>query len=111
MTRVILIEPAGDLAEVEIDTTLKQSQVSDVLGGGSVTFVGKIPRIESVVVVKRAQGGLDPNDHVLPYPLDTERFRGRAIVVKTDDDGDPIDITMDEYRDCLEKRDPCEVRA
>ena len=86
MTNVILINEKGECQRLAIDTSMENSQVSTILEG-KVRFLGKL-NADDVVVIK--ENCKDPTN---PYRFDgLSPFRGKALIVRTDDDGNPVDI-------------------
>lgn len=88
MTRVILINEQGQKQFKEVDTTLNNSQVATILGG-PVTFLGKLNADDVVLIKERAKGRLNP------FRFDNlPLFRGKAMVIRTDKFGDPVDVIV-----------------
>ena len=86
MTRAKLIFEDGMVAYKDIDTSLEYSEVSTFLGGRA-TFLGKINDDDVIVIKHGATGPLNP--YLFP---NLERFSGRALIFRTDKDGNPIDL-------------------
>ena len=86
MTRAQLIFEDGMIAFRDVDTSLETSGVSAFLGGRA-TFLGKINDDDVVVIKENATGPINP---YIFHNL--ERFRGRAIIFRTDVEGNPIDL-------------------
>jgi len=86
MTNVILINEKGGRQQLAIDTSMENSQVSTILGG-KLCFLGKL-NDDDVVVIK--ENCKDPTN---PYRFDgLSPFRGKALIVRTDEDGNPVDL-------------------
>ena len=87
--KTVLVEVNGEIKYVEIH----ELDVHYYLGGAPLTFCGTIEPLDAVILIKLDYpGGLNP--YVIPG---VPRFRGRALIIKTDDEGAPIDMDLDEY--------------
>ena len=87
--KIILIETDGGLHDVDIT----EEEIAFYLGGVPLTFCGTIQELDIVVMIKEDSTN-DTNPYVIPG---IKRFRGRALIIQTDDNGDPIDIDKEVY--------------
>ena len=87
--KTILIETTGELHYVDIP----EKNVDFYLGGAPLTFCGTIPELDAVVLIKEDSRDAE-NSYIIPG---VERFKGRALVIKTDVEGIPVDIDLREY--------------
>jgi hypothetical protein len=96
MTRAILIHTdLGNLEEIELDITPEKNQIYNLLGG-KATFVGQWPEFD--VVILKAVESVGINENKLPPPFDEECILGRILLVKMDEDSEPQDFTLRDYR-------------
>ena len=91
MTKVLYIDENGLSEILDIDTSPDNSQVSYVMGG-RVTFLGKVDA-DHVIIVRRYQRDI-PDYNPYDFGVTVDAFRGPALVVKTNGDGDPIDYLV-----------------
>jgi hypothetical protein len=103
--RAILIhETHGNLEEIDLDIDPKKNEIFKLLRGPQ-TFIGQWPAID--VVIMKCKDGFEKNQNSLPYPFDTEDVYGRILLVRMDENSDPQDFTLDEFRRwCGHKRLP-----
>jgi hypothetical protein len=96
MTRAILIHTdVGNLEEIELDITPKKNEIYNLLGG-KATFIGQWPNYD--VVILKAVESFTINENKLPPPFECENVMGRILLVKMDENSDPQDFTLRDYR-------------
>jgi len=64
--------------------------------GGRQTFIGQWPDID-VVIIKPEEGEIK-NENVLPTPFDVEEVNGKILLVRMDENSEPRDFTLEEYK-------------
>ena len=95
---VLRAGPEKKKEEMVVDFSPKKRVVEEVLGG-RITFVGQWERI-SVVIVQRADqedlvaSGAPLNEHKLQPPFHEEVLRGDLLLMRTDDEGEPENFTL-----------------
>ena len=98
----VLHLPAGNgkgskAVEVTMDMTPKAKNMHKLLGG-EVTFLGQYghePEVEGVVIVINQRGGAR-NGHRLQPPFEGEVVAGDMVLMRTDEEGLPVDFTLKE---------------
>ncbi len=106
-----------DIFQVTLDMTPSKFAVNEMLGG-TPTFVGQYVKIGAVVMARRDDGHLGTrqegeeaaaetikdkttlplNKHIpLRAPLDTELVAGDMVLIRMDEEGEPVDLTLSEY--------------
>jgi hypothetical protein len=96
MTRAILIHTTlGKLEEIELDITPEKNEIYNLLGG-KATFIGQWPEFDVVII--KGINGIEPNENRLPPPFDEESVLGPILLVRMDEQSEPQDLTLREYR-------------
>jgi hypothetical protein len=96
MTKAILIrEKLGDLQEIELDIAPHKNEIFKILEGRQ-TFIGQWPEID--VVIMKAEDGKVKNENTLPHPFDGEEVHGKILLVRMDEQSEPQDFTLRDYR-------------
>eukprot|EP01084_Bolivina_argentea_P089519 161526_1 len=115
--KAVVLKANGEIEEVTIDMTPSKFAVNEMLGG-TPTFVGQYVKIGAVVMARRDDGHLGTrqegeeaaaetikdkitlplNEHIpLRAPLDTELVAGDMVLIRMDEEGEPVDLTLSEY--------------
>ena len=89
--KTVLVEVNGELNYVDIP----ELEVHYYLGGVPLTFCGTIEPLDAVILIKLDYKGII-NPYIIPG---VRRFKGRALIIKTDDEGVPTDLSMEEYEE------------
>ena len=92
---VILHEKLGDIQEIELDLAPHENEAHLGLMRHP-TFIGQWPELD--VVVMKSEVGTVHNENVLPEPFDYEEVLGPILLVRMDENSEPQDFTLDEYR-------------
>jgi hypothetical protein len=96
MNRAILIrEKLGDLEEINLDIAPHKNEIFKILEGRQ-TFIGQWPDID--VVIMKPEDGKMKNENTLPHPFNKERVFGKILLVRMDENSEPRDFTLREYR-------------
>lgn len=96
MTKSILIhESIGNIEEIELDISSSKNEIFKLLGGRQ-TFIGQWPDID--VVIMMPEDGKVKNENTLPHPFDVEDVYGKILLVRMDENSDPQDFTLEEYK-------------
>lgn len=99
MTRAVLInERRDDIEEIELDLSPHINEAYKLLDG-QPTFIGQWPEID--VVIMKTEIGLIRNKNVLPPPFENEEVDGPILLIRMDEDSEPQDFTLTEYRELL----------
>lgn len=96
MTRALLIHTTlGNIEEIDLDITPSKNEIYTLLGG-KATFIGQWPDFEVVII--RAVHASVPNENRLPPPFECEDVMGPILLVRMDENSDPQDFTLRDYR-------------
>lgn len=96
MTKAILIhEGVGNIEEIELDIAPHKNEIFKLLEGRQ-TFIGQWPEID--VVIMKPEDGKVKNENILPNPFDVEDVYGKILLVRMDENSEPQDFTLEEYR-------------
>jgi hypothetical protein len=96
MNKAILIrEKLGDIVEIDLDIDPFKNEIFQILEGRQ-TFIGQWPDID--VVIMKPESGKVKNENTLPYPFDGEDVYGKILLVRMDENSEPQDFTLREYR-------------
>ena len=97
--KAVFIHTDGDVTEIDLDITGKKNEIFKLLKG-SPTFIGQWPEMDVVIMKCRDSVlELELNTHVLPLPFENEETFGSILLVRMDENSDPKDFTLREYRD------------
>ena len=87
--KTILVETTGETQIIDIP----EVNVAYYLGGAPLTFCGTIQELGIVILVKDECTG-----EINPYKIPgVQPYRGRALIIQTDEQGIPIDLDFDAY--------------
>ena len=92
--------PAGTgiAEEIKLDMTPKLATPGKQLGG-SPTFAGTISSLDVVIMALREPApGTAVNSHVLPAPMDSAKIPGPILMIRMDENSEPQDFTLEEYK-------------
>jgi|TARA_R110002074_G_scaffold18482_3_gene59846 hypothetical protein len=97
MTIAVWIEEQKDKIQ-EVDIDVDSTDTFRLLKGPG-TFIGQWPEIE-VVIMKCRESCMElmDNENVLPAPFDKEDTKGSVLLIRMDEDSEPQDFTLTEYR-------------
>jgi hypothetical protein len=96
MNKAILIhEEKDNIEEIDLDISPAKNQIYKLLRGRQ-TFIGQWPDID--VVIMKAEDGVSKNENTLPYPFSTEEVFGKILLVRMDENSEPKNFTLEEYR-------------
>jgi|TARA_B110000305_G_C18954950_1_gene410098 hypothetical protein len=96
MTKAILIhENMDNIREIDLDITPHKNEIFKLLEGRQ-TFIGQWPEID--VVIMKPEDGKLKNANTLPIPFDVEDVYGKILLVRMDENSDPQDFTLEEYK-------------
>ena len=99
MFRAVLISEEEDhVTEIDLDISSEKREIFNILKG-QATFIGQWPELD-VVIMKCRESifELMLNRNVLPAPFDTEAVVGPILLVRMDENSEPLDFTLIEYR-------------
>ena len=96
--KCVLLKADGPSSELELDMTPRLKTPQTTLGG-PITFLGQWESIGAILLVnaelvKKKQIA---NEHKLQPPFHETNTFGDILVTRTGDEGEPLDITLDEY--------------
>mmetsp|Transcript_19124 Transcript_19124/g.23549 ORF Transcript_19124/g.23549 Transcript_19124/m.23549 type:complete len:499 (+) Transcript_19124:23-1519(+) len=100
--KCVLIGVDGDAKEVIVDMTPSKQEVSKLLGG-ALTFLGQYEPLGVLVVVVRDGFALPVNAGKLPEPFKETEVHGPIILTRSDENGNPLDFALDEYKEFAAK--------
>jgi hypothetical protein len=96
MTKAIIIHETKDhIEEIEVDIEPSKNEIFKLLGGRA-TFIGQWPEID--VVIMKPEHGLIENENILPFPFHGEEVLGKILLIRMDEQSEPQDFTLREYR-------------
>jgi len=96
MTRAIIIHTTlGNLEEIDLDITPEKNEIYNLLGG-KATFIGQWPHYDVVII--KCVNGCTHNGNKLPPPFECEDVMGPILLVRMDENSDPKNFTLREYR-------------
>jgi hypothetical protein len=96
MNSAILIhEKLGKIEEIDLDISPEKNEIFKLLGGRQ-TFIGQWPDID--VVIMKAENGHTKNENTLPTPFDGEEVLGKILLVRMDENSEPRDFKLREWR-------------
>jgi hypothetical protein len=97
--KAVFIQTCGEVIEIDLDITGKKNEIFNLLKGSS-TFIGQWPELDVVIMkCKDSILELELNTHVLPPPFENEKTFGSILLVRMDENSDPKDFTLREYRE------------
>ena len=97
--KAVFINIDGDVTEIDVNITGKKNEIFKLLKG-SPTFIGQWPELDVVIMKCRDSIlELERNTYILPPPFETEDTLGSILMVRMDENSDPQDFTLSEYRD------------
>ena len=73
--------------------------------GGPQTFIGQWPEID-VVIMKAETSTSTTNENTLPPPFDREEVHGKVLLVRMDENSEPQDFTLEEYKEMTNETHP-----
>ena len=102
MTRAVLInERKNDIQEIDLDIAPEKNEIFKILRG-KASFLGQWPD-EQVVIVKcelcDTEFDLPVNQNRLPRPFTNMIVFGRILLIRMDEDSEPQDFTLKEYKE------------
>ncbi|GAB5369161.1 hypothetical protein AAMO2058_001381900 [Amorphochlora amoebiformis] len=100
----IVLKANGKTETPKLDMTPRLNTPAQVLGGG-ITFLGTMPDLDVVVMIRRDQEGLPENKHHLPKPYTTAQVFGDILLIRMDESATPQDISLAEYKAYVEKKE------
>lgn len=95
VTAVLIHEETGKMEEINLDISPEKNEIFKKLCGPQ-TFIGQWPDID--VVIMKSQWARRRNTNKLPPPFDTERVAGKVLLVRMDEDSEPQNFSLREYR-------------
>ena len=96
MTKAVIIyEDIGDIRDIELDIAPEKNEIYNLLGGRA-TFIGQWSDFD--VVIMKNVNGITKNKNILPQPFSDEEVFGPILLVRMDEDSEPQDFTVREYR-------------
>ncbi len=98
---VLIHEQKDNIEEIMLDISPGKNEVFQYLKG-SATFIGQWPHKE-IVIMKCRESALDleRNENVLPIPFNLEVVNGPILLVRMDENSNPQDFTLKEYRESM----------
>ena len=96
MVKAILIrEELNVIEEIDLDISPAKNEIFKLLGGAQ-TFIGQWPEIN--VVILKSEDNKVRNENTLVHPFDNEKVYGKILLVRMDENSEPQDFTLQEYR-------------
>mmetsp|Transcript_308 Transcript_308/g.368 ORF Transcript_308/g.368 Transcript_308/m.368 type:complete len:322 (-) Transcript_308:562-1527(-) len=98
---VVILRTNGEMEEKSIDMTPKKDLVKQEIGGHPITFLGQWQMLDVVIVINAEQDSenLPTNTHKLHTPFNDAEVKGDMLLMRSDDSGEPVDFTLDEYKE------------
>jgi len=107
MVRAVLInEKLNDVHEINVDLSPEKNEIYKILRG-KATFVGQWED-EFVVILKCKESpfNLNKNENMLPRPFSNMDIDGRILLIRMDEESEPVDFTIHEYMTMVETTHP-----
>ena len=109
MTRAVLInERKRNIREIDLDIAPEKNEIFKILRG-KASFLGQWPD-EQVVIVKcelcDSEFDLPVNENKLPRPFTNMIVFGRILLIRMDEDSEPQDFTLEEYKEMTNETHP-----
>jgi len=98
VVKCVLLSVDGKASTVTVDMTPSKNGCAKALKCGTTTFVGPIPALNAVVLKDANPKSKAKNKNALPPPLDKLDVVGNALVVRMDENVEPQDMPLNEYR-------------
>eukprot|EP00618_Florenciella_parvula_P039702 CAMPEP_0119511978 /NCGR_PEP_ID=MMETSP1344-20130328/30483_1 /TAXON_ID=236787 /ORGANISM="Florenciella parvula, Strain CCMP2471" /LENGTH=123 /DNA_ID=CAMNT_0007549041 /DNA_START=20 /DNA_END=387 /DNA_ORIENTATION=- len=93
----VVLRANGEREELTVDHTPRLRKVEEIIGAdGGLAFVGSLEELDVVVVCCRNNKYLMPSSAKLPFPLHKEPVRGDMLLMRSDDNGTPMNFTLAE---------------
>lgn len=103
MTISVLIHERMDhIEEIEVDIDPIKNEIFKILGSRQ-TFIGQWEELD--VVIMKPEDGDVFNMNTLPYPFDNEEVNGKILLMRMDENSEPQDFTLEEYRSFLSRNE------
>ena len=99
-TAVLIHEKLDQIREVELDLAPHVNE-AHILLERHPTFIGQWPEID--VVIMKSEIGEIPNENNLPEPFSNEDVLGPILLIKMDEQSEPQDFTLEEYKRFISK--------
>ena len=99
-TAVLIHEKLDQIREVELDLAPHVNE-AHILLGRHPTFIGQWPEID--VVIMKSEIGEIPNANDLPEPFSNEVVLGPILLIKMDEQSEPQNFTLEEYKRFISK--------
>ena len=102
---VVVHETRGDIEEIDIDLLPKKNEIANLLGGNA-TFLGQWEDDLVVILVPASTENLELNANKLPRPFTNMRLFGKILLIRMDEESEPQDFTLQEYKTMVEESTP-----
>ena len=99
-TAVLIHEKLDQIREVELNLAPHVNE-AHILLGRHPTFIGQWPEID--VVIMKSEIGEVPNENNLPEPFSNEDVLGPILLIKMDEQSEPQNFTLEEYKRFISK--------
>jgi hypothetical protein len=99
-TAVLIHEKLDQIQEVELDLAPHVNE-AHILLERHPTFIGQWPEID--VVIMKSEIGEIPNENNLPEPFSNEDVLGPILLIKMDEQSEPQNFTLEEYKRFISK--------
>ena len=99
-TAVLIHEKLDQIREVELDLAPHVNE-AHILLGRHPTFIGQWPEID--VVIMKSEIGEVPNENDLPEPFSNVDVLGPILLIKMDEQSQPQNFTLEEYKRFISK--------
>ena len=92
---VLISEEEGNISDTKVD--IKGNDLYKLLKG-TATFIGQFPDTDIVIMkCDVSQFQLYENRNKLPEPFHDEVVIGPILLIRMDDDANPVDFTVSDY--------------
>jgi hypothetical protein len=100
----VILRKDGSREEVSLDMTPSARAAQEILGG-EVTFLGQYEDLQVILIINRQQTGSEAelNTHKLQPPFHTAEVYGDILLSRSDDNGLPLDFSLEEYIEFTKK--------
>ena len=102
---VVVHETRGNIEEIDIDLLPEKNEIANLLGGNA-TFLGQWEDDLVVILVRASTESLELNANKLPRPFTNMRIFGKILMIRMDEESEPQDFTLQEYKTMVKDSTP-----
>ncbi|KAH9260143.1 hypothetical protein BASA81_001918 [Batrachochytrium salamandrivorans] len=106
IVKTVVLRSNGKVDQVEIDMTSSKNELAKVLGG-ELTIIGQLSVLDCVMLKLSDEEDnfearkLVTNTHKLPHPFHDEEHLGDILLMRMDEESEPLSLTSKEWSEFL----------